>query len=150
MEVRVADRLAAGLIDVCVEVESVRPILFVELRAELCGQTQGRVAIVWQEREKVRLVTVGNDEDVSGIEWLSIVERDAWVAHGQKPLPQGDAITERALVHCATVMRILRTVSDVASHLHRLISSSDEEPSAQGMLGLKGPGGIHRRRDTVP
>ena len=47
-----ADRLAAGLIDVCVEVESVRPILFVELRAELCGQTQGRVAIVWQEARK--------------------------------------------------------------------------------------------------
>jgi hypothetical protein len=76
MEMCVADGLARGPADVHPEVEPVRPILLVELRAQLCGHAQNRVPLLWKKSEKIRLVTVGNDEDVSGIEWLSVAERD--------------------------------------------------------------------------
>jgi hypothetical protein len=77
MEMCVADGLARGPSNVHPEVEPVWPIRLVELRAQLCGHAQNRVPLLWKKREKIRLVTVGNDEDMSGIEWLSVVERDA-------------------------------------------------------------------------
>jgi hypothetical protein len=83
MEMSLADRLARCLADVRAEVEPVWPMLLVELRAQLDGHAQYRVSLFWQKCEKIRFVTVGIDEDVSGIERLSAIESYAHAARGQ-------------------------------------------------------------------